>query len=108
MQLSRGVLILIRLGESEFTSDESPRYMPMATRPGEVGVWLYSGLTSAVPGGDWLASRPGRFRSGREPLNVRRVDGPQGWCGGVWRRGNRYLKGVRTLNTLSYSESVTM
>ena len=47
--------------------------MPMAAGGrGEVDVWLYSGLTSAVSGGGWSASRPGRLHPGKRAtvLNV--------------------------------------
>jgi hypothetical protein len=33
---------------------------------GEVEVQLYAFFTSALDGGEWLASRPGRFTPGKE------------------------------------------
>jgi hypothetical protein len=38
---------------------------------GELGEWTYSSthsLASALDGGEWLVSRPGRFTPGKEPL----------------------------------------
>ena len=47
-------------------------------------MWLYSGLTSAVPGGGWSASRPGRLHSGKRATVPNVEEG--GWAPGlVWR-----------------------
>jgi hypothetical protein len=48
-----------------------------------VDVYIYIFVTSALVGGDWSASRPGRFTPGwspRYPLD-RRLVGPQSWSG---------------------------
>jgi len=52
---------------------------------GGVEVWLYSFLTTALEGGEWSASRPGRSLppgKTRYPL-YRRLGGPQGRSGQV-------------------------
>jgi hypothetical protein len=44
----------------------------------------YSFLTSALDGGEWSASRPGRaLPRGKDPRHqlYRRLDGPQSWSG---------------------------
>jgi hypothetical protein len=50
----------------------------------EVDVYIHIFLTSAVAGGEWSASRPGRFtprgKSPQYPLD-RRLGGPQGRSG---------------------------
>jgi hypothetical protein len=54
------------------------------------GKYKYSStlsLTSALGGGEWSASRPGRFAPGKKtryPL-YRRLGGPQGWYRRVWK-----------------------
>jgi hypothetical protein len=53
---------------------------------GEVGVWTHIFLTSALVGGEWSASRPGRFTLGY-PLD-RRLGGPQSRSG---RRGEEKI-----------------
>jgi hypothetical protein len=54
---------------------------------GGVDVYIHISLTSALVGGKWSASRPGRFTPGEgalwDPLD-RRLSGPQSRCG---RRG---------------------
>jgi hypothetical protein len=51
---------------------------------GRVDVWIHIFLTSALAGGEWSASRPGRFTPGgnnpRYPLD-RRLGGPQSRSG---------------------------
>jgi len=52
-----------------------------------VYVWLHSFLTPTLDGGEWLTSRPGRFRCGIEPrylLNTR--------LGGLHSRYRGFLK----------------
>jgi hypothetical protein len=58
-----------------------------------VAVWLHTFLTSALDGGDWSASRPGRYMP-VEALPVRVVyEG--GWASGpVWTRGRRERKSL--------------
>jgi hypothetical protein len=49
---------------------------------GRVEVWLYSFLTSALEGGGWSASRPGRFTPGKDPVLIVQE---AGWASGpVW------------------------
>jgi hypothetical protein len=35
---------------------------------GKLDVWIHVFLTAAIVGGEWSASRPGRFTAGKEPL----------------------------------------
>ena len=55
---------------------------------GVVQVWLYSFLTLTLGGGQWSASRPGRFFSGKEQLYAlnRRLGGPLSRTGRLDRR----------------------
>jgi hypothetical protein len=63
------------------------------------GEWMYRAtffLTSAVVGGEWSASHPGRFAPRERPwyLLNRRLGGPQSWCG---QNGERILDPTRTV-----------
>jgi hypothetical protein len=44
-------------------------------------VWIHAFLTSALDGGEWTVSRPGRFTPGNEPLVPYPPYGPQSWSG---------------------------
>jgi hypothetical protein len=57
---------------------------------GVVDVEIHIFLTSALAGGEWSASRPGRFTPGKEPRYSldRRLDGPQSRYG---RRGEEKI-----------------
>jgi hypothetical protein len=49
----------------------SLRFNRAPRHEGVLGEWRYSSthsLTSALDGGEWSASRPGRFTPGKEPL----------------------------------------
>jgi hypothetical protein len=57
------------------------KYRYMGTYGG-VKIYLHVFLTSALDGGEWSASRPGRFTPGGKSLRYpleRRLDGPQSW-----------------------------
>jgi hypothetical protein len=60
---------------------------------GGVDGYIHVFLTSALVGGEWSASRPGRFtpqgKNLRYPLD-RRLGGPQNWSG---RRGEEKILG---------------
>jgi hypothetical protein len=45
---------------------------------GEVDVWIHVFLTSALVGGEWSASRPGRVTFGERAFDTHRIGG---WMG---------------------------
>jgi hypothetical protein len=55
---------------------------------GGAQVWLTSFLTLAQDGGEWLATRTGRFTPGKGPQcsSNRRLGGLQSQCGRFWRK----------------------
>jgi hypothetical protein len=59
------------------------RYRPVWPR-GWVEVQLYSSKTSALEGGEWSAACPSHTLPSGYPL-YRRLDGPQGRSGQVWK-----------------------
>jgi hypothetical protein len=72
---------------------------------GGVHVVIHIFLTSALDGGEWSASLPGRFTPGKEPRYPldRRLGGPQSRSG---RRGEEtifHLIGTRTPTSWSSS-----
>jgi hypothetical protein len=85
--------------------------MTVAPGGGGVVVWLYSGLISAVSGG-WVFSitpRPLAFREKNHCTECRGGGvGPKAVVDGYGGEGIVTSGGVRTLNSLSYSESVTV
>jgi hypothetical protein len=74
-----------------------------------VEVWLYAALISTVDEGEWLIPHSGRLTPVKEQQNplYRRLDGPQGLSGRVWRSEN-YLPPLAFEPQPSWSRSLLL
>jgi hypothetical protein len=64
---------------------------------GEVDVWIHIFLTSALAGGEWSASRPGRFTPGERDPGTHWIGGwvdPRAGLDGVEKRKFLTLPGL--------------